>query len=199
MHKPWVGKIATDSQGILDTLQIGDKDPQDVNIPVDLGEGEIVLDCQRPEWDLLIEIQAELRSLPGVKLQHVQGHKDNKRPYQELDLLGQLNVDADHHAGNYQLEFGACRPFAVMSPLTRAHLLFCVGTVTGRYQQELLQALTTKPLLKYTGQKHSWTDATLQNIHWGAHARAIKRTSVPHTHMVSQMVASATSYSCSSE
>jgi hypothetical protein len=103
MHEPFVDLIATDSQGILDTLQIGDEDPHDDDVPVDLDEeGEIVLDCQRPEWDLLIEIQAELQSLPGVKLQHVEGHQDKKLPYQELDLLGQLNIDADHHAGNYQ-------------------------------------------------------------------------------------------------
>ena len=121
-----------------------------------------------------------------MQLQHVEGHQDKKRPYQELDLFGQLNVDADqHHAGDYHLKFGACRPFfVVMSRLTRAHLLFSDGTVTGRYQQELLQEATTKPLLKYIGQKYSWTETTLQNIHWGAHAQPIKHTLVPHTHMV---------------
>ena len=184
MHEPWTGVIATDSQGVLDTLQTGDNDPQAVDDPVDLDHGKVVLNCLRPEWDILIEIQAILENMPNVLLQHVEGHQDKKRPYHALDLLGQLNVDADKQAGNYNLEHGAHRPYVVMMPLTKCHLLLSDGTVTGKYQEVLIYASTTKPLLEYIQTKHSWSETTLKTIHWEAHARAIRRTLVSHTHLV---------------
>jgi exonuclease III len=184
MHEPWVGVIATDSQGVLDTLQTGDKDPQAADDPVDLDKGTVVLDCLRPEWDLLIEIQVALSGLPEVTMKHVKGHQDKTRPYHSLDLLAQLNVDADTRAGDYHIEYGAHRPFVVMSPLTRGHLVLPDGTVTGRYKDVLNHESTTKPLLEYIRVKNSWTVATIQSIHWDAHAAAIQRTSVPHTHLV---------------
>jgi hypothetical protein len=70
-----------------------------VMVPVDLDRGVVVLDCLRPDWDTLIEIQSALRCLPHVCLQYVEEHQDKKRLYHCLDLLGQLNVDADNHAG----------------------------------------------------------------------------------------------------
>ena len=136
MHEPWVGVIATDSQGVLDTLQLGDKYLQAVDDPVDLNDNNVVLDCLRSEWDVLIEIQSALKILPSANLKHVKGHQDNKRPYHALDLFGQLNVDADKQAGDHQLEFVAHRPFVIMSPLSRAHLQLADGTVTGRYIHE---------------------------------------------------------------
>jgi hypothetical protein len=184
MQDPWVGVVATDSQGVLDTLQVGDPDPQDADVPVDLDRGVVVLDCLRPDWDILIEIQSALRSLPRVRLQYVEGHQDKKRPYHCLDLLGQLNVDADNHAGMYNLENGAHRPFVLMTPLARAHLLLADGTVTGKYPKVLLHEASYKPLLKYIQQKNAWNESTLQLINWEAHANAINRTSVPHTHIV---------------
>jgi hypothetical protein len=69
-------------------------------------------------------------------------------------------------------------------PLTKCHLLLSDGTVTGKYQEVLIYALTTKPLLEYIQTKHSWSETTLKSIHWEAHARAIKRMLVPHTHLV---------------
>lgn len=64
MHEPWKGIVATDSQGVLDTLQEGDHDPQERDVPVDVDQGKVVLDCLRPDWDILIEIQSALKSLP---------------------------------------------------------------------------------------------------------------------------------------
>lgn len=117
-------------------------------------------------------------------LQHVEGHQDGKRPYQTLDLLGQLNVDADAQAGMYNMDHGAQRPFVLMSPNTRAHLIFSDGTVTGHYSRELLHQASAKPLLEYIRRKNEWSAATLQAINWEAHASAINRTSMPHAHVV---------------
>jgi hypothetical protein len=184
MHEQWVGTLATDSQGVLDTLQIGDPDPQEQEVPVDLNRGEVVLDCLRPDWDVLIEIQSALQSLPRVRLQYVAGHQDKKRHYQALDLLGQLNVDADALAGRYNFEYGAQRPFVLMSPQAQAHLLLPDGTVTGRYPKVLLHEASAKPLLEYIRQKNTWNESTLHSINWEAPTTAINRTSLPHTHIV---------------
>ena len=76
MHEPWIGILATDGQTVLDTLQVGDCDPQAAEAPVDLDAGHVVLDCLRPDWDILIEIQSAMKSLPQVRLQYVEGHQD---------------------------------------------------------------------------------------------------------------------------
>ena len=49
MHAAWEGLLATASQG---------QDLHKQEVPVDLDRGEVVLDCLRPEWDILIEIQS---------------------------------------------------------------------------------------------------------------------------------------------
>ena len=184
MHEPWQGLMATDSQGVLDNLKIGDHDIQESDVPIDLDQGAVVLDCLRPDWDILIEIQTALKSFPRVRLQHVEGHQDRKRQYQTLDLLGQLNVDADAQAGMYNMDHGVVRPFVLMSPNTRAHLLFSDGTVTGHYSRELLHQASAKPLFEYIRRRNEWSESTLQAINWEAHAAAITRTSMPHTHVV---------------
>jgi hypothetical protein len=70
---------------VLDTLQIGDPDPQEQEVPVDLDKEAVVLDCLRPDWDVLIKIQSALQSLPRVRLQYVAKHQEKKRPYQALN------------------------------------------------------------------------------------------------------------------
>lgn len=62
MHEPWVGVLATDTQSVLDTLQIGKIDPQEADTPIDLDKGVVVLDCLRPDWDILIKIQHALQA-----------------------------------------------------------------------------------------------------------------------------------------
>ncbi|KAI2507325.1 hypothetical protein MHU86_7161 [Fragilaria crotonensis] len=183
MHEPWVGVLATDSQSVLDTLQIGDVDPQEEDTPVDLDKGAVVLDCLRPDWDILIEIQHALQSLPQVSLRYVEGHQDKKRPYQSLDLFGQLNVTPTQ-AGIYNAEHGAHRPIVLLSPLAKAHLILPDGTVTGKYSTVLLHETSAKPLLEYIRCKNEWSPSTLQYINWDAHTTALNRTHVSHTHMV---------------
>jgi hypothetical protein len=183
MPAPWTGILATDSQGVLNTLQVGDLDPQEQETPVDLDRGEVVLDCLRPDWDLLREIQSAMQLLPQVTLQYVKGHQDKTTPYLFLDLMGQLNVDADEQAGDFNLEHGEYRPFTLMFPSTRAHLQLRDGTVTSRYFDVLVHEATAKPLLDYIGKKNGLDSSTLQAIHWKAHAMAIKRTAIPHTHV----------------
>jgi hypothetical protein len=90
-------------------------------------------------------------------------------------------VDADAQAGMYNMDHGVVRPFVLMSPNTRAHLLFSDGTVTGHYSRELLHQASAKPLFEYIRRRNEWSESTLQAINWEAHAAAI---SMPHTHVV---------------
>ena len=53
MPAEWTGVLTTDSQGVSETLPVGDLDPQEQETPVDLDQGEVVLDCLCPDWDLL--------------------------------------------------------------------------------------------------------------------------------------------------
>jgi hypothetical protein len=189
MHDPWVGILATDGQSVLDTLQLGNHDQHEAaDTPVDLDKGDVVLDCLRPDWDLLIKIQLAIKSLPNITIQYVEGHQDKSTSYSDLDLLmGQLNVNADSQAAAYNLEFGAHRSFVLMCPKTRAHLQFPDGTVTGHYPQILQYKASTKPLLEYIRHKNEWTTSVLHSIHWEAHARAIKKSAIPHTHLVKML------------
>ena len=184
MHEPWEGVLATDSQGVIDTLQEGDRDLQDQEVPIDLDRGNVTLDCLRPDWDILIEIQSALKQMPRVTLQYVRGHQDDTTPYCALDIMGQLNVNADKQAGLFNQLYGAYRGSVPISPLARAHLQLPDGTITSRYSEVLLHEATAKPLLAYLKRKNGWNTPTLRSIHWEAHAHALNSTTNPHTHMV---------------
>ena len=110
MHQfPWQGVLGTDSQSLLDTLSGKDKDPQAETDPINIHGAQVVLDVLCPDWDVLIAIQQSQKQLPELKLQHVRGHQDRTTAYARLDQMGQLNVDADARAGQFQDEHGAYR------------------------------------------------------------------------------------------
>ena len=184
MHEEWSGTIGTDSKSVLDTLWNGDHDPQEIDAPIDLDSNKVVLDVLRPDWDVLIEIQDAMQNLPRVRLIYVKGHQDRENHYDTLNLMGQLNVNADREAGVFQDLHGLERPLVLMSPLTKAHLHFKDGTITGKYDRHLQHEATTKPLLEYIKDKNQWTPSIMDSIHWAAHANALKKQSARKTHMV---------------
>jgi ribonuclease HI len=130
MHEDWSGTIGTDSQSVLETLHGGHMDSQVVDTPVDLSRGRVVLEPLCPDWDVLIEIQDAMTHLSQVQLAYVKGHQDWDQSYERLNLMGQLNVDADHKASAFQDTHGSARPLVLMCPLTKAHLILLDGTVT---------------------------------------------------------------------
>ncbi len=152
-HADWPGILATDAQSVLDTFRGKDRDPQAVDTPVDLDAGKVVLDVLCPEWDVLIEIQAATKLIPHLRIHYVKGHQDQDKAYEKLNLMGQLNVDADEQARKHGNEHGECRLFALLSPLTRAHLLLPDGTVTGKFATVLQHEATAKPLQEYIQKK----------------------------------------------
>lgn len=104
MQRQWIGIIATDRLSLLDTLRGKDETrmERERDEPINVSGTKVDLNCVSADWDVLIEIQDSLALLPQIRLQHVNVHQDRQQSYQNLDQLGQLNVDADEKAGLYQ-------------------------------------------------------------------------------------------------
>ena len=151
MHMPWNGIVASDSQSVLDTLFGHDelRRERDRDEPINLSGSTVILNCLLPDWDVLIEIQHALSQLPNIKLAYVRGHQDRHCSYHKLDEMGQLNVDADAKASEYQDAHGTARPLVLLSTTTHAHLLGPQGTVTGHYSEYLRYQATATPLKEY--------------------------------------------------
>ena len=184
MQQQWIGIIATDSLSLLDTLRGKDEArmERERDEPINLSGTSVELNCTSADWDVLIEIQDSLAKLPQIRLQHVKGHQDRHQTYQNLDQLGQLNVDADGRAGAYQDRFGATRPIVLMMSKTKAHLLGPSGTVTGKYEQHLRSAATTPTLNQYLMTKYQWSESVVNSINWDAHRSALKRFTKKRAH-----------------
>ena len=80
MHNPWVGILATDGQSVLETLQLGDHDPQEKKHQSTSTKAMWSwIACLRPDWDLLIEIQSAIKNLPNVTIQYIAGPQDKSK------------------------------------------------------------------------------------------------------------------------
>jgi hypothetical protein len=185
MQLPWTGVIATDSQSVLDTLFGHDEArlDRDRDEPINLNGSKVVLNCAAPDWDVLIEIQDSLEKLPNISLSYVKGHQDRTRSYQELDVMGQLNVDADRKASEFQDAHGATRPIVLLMPRTKVHLVGPQGTITSHYGDYLRHAATATPLQEYIRTKYSWDDSVMTSINWEAHRMALKKLYKRRTHL----------------
>ena len=182
MHFQWKGIICTDSQSLLDTLNGKDVDPQADEAPLDIHGSEVVLDELCPDWDILIEIQIAKKELPDVRLQYVQGHQDRTRQYNSLDQFGQLNVDADRKAAQFQDEHGAYRGHAPMTPHASAHLLGAQGTITSHYAKRIRYLAAEAPLRSYMLQRHYWSPTIYDTINWESHGAALKKVNKRRIH-----------------
>ena len=171
MYDPWCGVIGTDGKSMLDRLFTKDSGSSD-----DQPRTMAVLDPLLLEWDLLVEIQASLRCLPGVAVVYVKGHQDTGRAVEQLPLMAQLNVEADALARTlFQNQFGSHRSQVIMSNCAGAHLVTSSGTITAKYKEVLLEKLTSPQLRRYIQEKNNWQDATMEIVNWSAHGKAFRR------------------------
>jgi hypothetical protein len=181
----WSGTVGTNSQSVLKTLHGGHLDLQVANNPVGLSTGRVKFEPLCPDFDVLIELQDTMTHLSEVKLAYVKGHQDWDQSYKRLNLMGQLNIDADHKASAFLDTHGSARQLVVMSPLTKEHLILLDGTVMGNYDRHLRHEAIAKPLLEYTiRRKNQWTQSAMDCIHWSAHGLALKQQTTKATHMV---------------
>ena len=124
---------------------------------------------------MLIAIQHSRNQLLEIKLQHVQGHQDWTTSYAHLDQMGQLNVDADAKAGEFQDAHGAYRPWVPLSSFANAHLSGPHGTITSQYSNRIRHLATTTPLRAHLLQKYQWSPMILTSINWESHGSALEK------------------------
>ena len=167
MDDQWRGLIGTDSQSLLDRLYVK-------GTPSTPQQQLATLDPLDAEWDLLVEIQQTLRELPGVDLTYVKSHQDDKKAYDRLPLMAQLNVDADRLAEEYNRTHGAQHPFSIMTPSAGAMLVTDEGTLTSTFESELRNRSSSPPLENYIRTKNQWDQCTFFSVNWEAHGKAVK-------------------------
>ncbi len=147
MVEPWQGVLVTDSQSVLKTLGGGDQKFKTTDEPVRRNGTTVVLDVLCPNWDILIEIQAALSQLPGLRLKFIKGHQDITTPYAQSPLLAWLNVDADVMASHFQDLHG--QDHLVVLVTLQTHALLQVLTAPSHAP---LQLRSTMPIVG----RHFW-------------------------------------------
>ena len=110
------------------------------------------------------------------------GHQDREKQYHELDLISQLNVNADSAAGKFQEKFSAIRPIEHRMPNNGAQLHLPHSTFNSKYKQQIRYADSAPALLDHMRNKYDWTVETTDKIDWTAHGQAIHRSFDQKTH-----------------
>ena len=103
------------------------------------------------EWDIIMEIwttnaAVEQDSRPTIS--HIKSHQDNDKPYAQLPLRAQLNVDADELAEEFIQAYPDMDYSRVpLLPTSGIQLNHVKGTITHGYKREIPQA-RTRPILE---------------------------------------------------
>ena len=140
------------------------------------------------EWDVLAEIRATMLELLEVgqpTMDHIKGHQDREKPFEQLSLKAQLNCRADWLADEYLQE----NPDLVLSrvpilPSSGCQLHLPHGTVTHNVKQEMQHARSVPPLKTRMCKKNGWSNETFDDIDWGVHGLALKRLQKHRTTLV---------------
>ena len=128
------------------------------------------------EWDLLAEIWTTLQELDDWSITWVKGHQDDKKPYANLDLKAQLNIDADALANQYITD-NPNHPYqqVPLLPVSGVQLNLPIGTITHKLKRELRVARTAPGLQQHLCTKFNWTAPVFDNIDWESFRRAMNR------------------------
>jgi hypothetical protein len=129
------------------------------------------------EWDVLMEIwytRYQFGQYEQPTFSHIKGHQDRKKPYAELSLAAQLNVDADALAGAFLRNHPTINHSrAPMFPHTKIHLHLAEGTVTHKIKRAMKLARSAPPLRKKLQVKYGWSDEVFCDINWEASRQAL--------------------------
>jgi hypothetical protein len=120
-----------------------------------------------PDWDLIEALHDPLAHFTQpTPFTHVLGHQDDTKKYHDLPLDAQLNVDADHEAGNYQWNYPVTvRDKVPMTAITRVHFHLQQCTITGHYRHHIRTAASQDDFFQKCREIHEWTPATFALIH----------------------------------
>jgi hypothetical protein len=156
-HEPWPGAIATDSLSFIDTIRGVYRSKHGIAYEDIQSEG-LPLETLNLEWDIVIDIRRLIAAMPNLQLQHVCGHQDRRVEYHQLNLMAQLNVDADAMANRFQREYGAVRPHATLAEEgAGVHFVTPEGSITLNYASAIHYQATHKSLLQHIRERNGWT------------------------------------------
>lgn len=129
-----------------------------------------------PEYDVLQAILRYALILPHKpQFQHVKSHQDNKMPYSSLSLHAQLNVDADHLAGQVEASTPNANSHVTLIEGSGVLLHLHEGTVTTKQQHYLRYTASAPALITYMRTKYKWDITTHESIDWSAHRLSLQR------------------------
>ena len=167
------GTLATDNTGLISRV----KEQTIIRYPVP----NLIF---KPDWDV---VEAIVQTVVAMDMEpvyrHVKGHQDETKTYESLSFLSQLNVDADHHAGEYQVAFGAYRPIIPISPTRPIALDLSGKTIHRNFKSAIRDAAHTKPLLARLVLRNGWDHDVPDKIDWDAH-RLATNNPLRRTHFV---------------
>jgi hypothetical protein len=182
-HEPWTGVLATDSLSLLDTIRGVCRDDHGIAYEDIRSEG-LPLETLSPEWDIVMNIRRLIAAMPNLQLQHVRGHQDRRVEYHQLNLMAQLNVDADAMANRFQREYGAVRPHATLTEGAGVHLVTPEGSITSNYASAIRYQATHKPLLQHIRERNGWTASIVDRINWTAHSASLRKRLKQRAHYI---------------
>eukprot|EP00957_Ditylum_brightwellii_P162948 12407999-Ditylum_brightwellii.AAC.1 len=106
------------------------------------------------DWDVNAQISKILdigTILP--KFEHIKGHQDKKKKYEDLPLLAKLNVDANLRAVKFQASNANFIRKVIRLPVNAVQLHINGVTVNSNYSSKLKYSATEGPLLRYIAKK----------------------------------------------
>ena len=132
-------------------------------------------DMTAAEGDLLKVIKDTLPKFSNIALQHVRGHQDRTKSYENLPLQAQLNVDCDKAAKETMREQSqpATRPEPIEG--TGATLYLNNNMITTDINSEIANAAHGNNMKDYLKERHEWTETELNQINWKALGDAKRR------------------------
>ena len=131
----------------------------------------------KADWDVINEIVVSRRELlHPPSLTWIKSHQDDHKPYEQLSLPAQLNVDADNLAESYMIHHCDQHRKVAMLPHSGCILHLPEGTITNKLKREIVKAKRGPPLLAFLSKKYQWTPTTASFVDWELHGHAVKNT-----------------------
>ena len=106
------------------------------------------------EWDILQALTSLLQKMPKtMELQHIKGHQDNQKRYEDLELPAQLNVDADKLAGSYTYPDNIAHTHTTIIKGAIVLVHTPDGTINSKFKKHLQKMIQNKTIKKYIKEK----------------------------------------------
>eukprot|EP00957_Ditylum_brightwellii_P069741 5296209-Ditylum_brightwellii.AAC.1 len=111
------------------------------------------------DWGIIAQIVALLNeSKFNDEFEHVKGHQDKDKPYKELPLQAQLNVDMDILAVVFCSQSEKCTKQMIHLPINPVQLHVGDTTINGQYFKALHDHATEGSLMRYIQWRWEWSD-----------------------------------------